>query len=141
MARRGDVDITYGAWQSGTVSKPTEAGFEIKVSAGQVIEEDTLFVTVTAGRSHEITSVTVGSQEYTPGNDSDKKREMTVEYTVSAANNGMAALLSSGSADIKVSATFTSRLDENDPDTWPLDDQNNLVAPSSLTTLPNNITS
>ena len=64
---------------------------------------------------------------------------MTVEYTVPAAGSGMAALFSSGSADIKVSASFMSILNENNPNTWPLDDQNNLVAPSSLTTLPNNI--
>ena len=64
---------------------------------------------------------------------------MTVEYTVPAAGSGMAALFSSGSADITVSADFKDITSPTDPNTWPLDDQNNLVAPSSLTTLPNNI--
>ena len=64
---------------------------------------------------------------------------MTVEYNVPAANSGMAALFSSGSAEITVSAEFKLAIVEGDPNTWPLDDQNNLVAPDTLKALPSNI--
>ena len=145
LSNLGNVTIEFAERKTVKVTPPTEDKGTIAVTFSDgsgitqdtpIIEGDELFVTVKAGRSHEITSVTVGSKKYDA---TDKqKKSMTVPYTV-LAGSGMAALFSSGSTEIPVSAEFKFAIVEGDPNTWPLDDQNNLVAPSSLTILPDDI--
>ncbi len=86
-------------------------------------------VKVTAGDYYKIKSVTVDGTIYLA--DTDEKKTMTVPYTVPAANSGTAALFSSGSAEITVSAIFESTIVADDPTTWKIEN-NTLIVPEDV---------
>ena len=137
LSNLGNVTIEFAERKTVKVTPPTAGEGTITVTFNgsaitqdtPIIEGDPLTVIVTAGRSHEITSVTVGSKKYDATD--EQKKSMTVPYTVPVANNGMAALFSSGSTEITVSAIFALAIVEDDPTTWKIEN-NTLIVPEDV---------
>ena len=71
-----------------------------------------------------------------PGQQAQSRRRQRQQRPSSSSSPSSQPDSSSSQPDSSSSQVVT-----DDPSTWPLDDQNNLVAPRSLTTLPNNISS
>lgn len=91
---------------------------DIKVSSNEVIEDDTLTVTVSAKDGYVIESVTVGGNTYEPTTDNEKT--MTVTYTVpkvsTKARSANTIEVSAAFAEGMQSYTFTTRVNTNGQD-------------------------
>ena len=115
----GDVAIDFAELQTVTITTSDENKGEVTVSSNEVIEDDTLTVTVNANDGYVIESVTVGSDNHTPKTDEEKEK-MTISYTVpkvsAKARSANEIQVSAAFAEEMESYTFTASVNTNGQD-------------------------